>query len=201
MTSWRKRGKCADPKTRSWYQLEWATTSIQAFNNQVCIGSRAQLLLFDDWMIVLRLLGETCSNWLKEVEHDTLVTHLGREEGCWERERLISMILDSKKSPKLSTRCSRESCVGRVGNDFTLDVEQCYVYFIVDRLHPHIEVRVNTRKLFALIGYLSFNEAWRKSFLSSGIEQACKQRFTFEKNFLSSIWGWHNKNDVKRVML
>ena len=117
-------------------------TSIQSFNNQVCIGSRAQLLLFDDWMIVLRLLRETCSNWLKEVEHDTLVTHLGREEGCWERERLISMILDSKKSSKLSTRCSRESCVGRVGDDFTLNVlsTSLKTCFILDVYNIRLDV-------------------------------------------------------------
>ena len=96
--------------------------SIQSFHNEVGIGSRTQLLLLDDRMIVLRPFGSTWSNWLKDAEHDTLVTPLDRGQDCWVRARLISMILDSEKSPKLSARCSRESCVGRVGENFTLNI-------------------------------------------------------------------------------
>ena len=38
------------------------------------------------------------------------------------RECLISMILDLKKLPKLSTKCSRESCVSRGGGDFPVNI-------------------------------------------------------------------------------
>ena len=74
-------------------KMPWSKDNNQVGNNQVGIGSKAQLLLLDDWMIVLRPFGETWSNWLKEVKHDTLVTHLDREQV---RARLISMISDSK---------------------------------------------------------------------------------------------------------
>ena len=52
------------------------------------------------------------------------------------------MILDSKKSPKLSTRCSRESCVGRVGNDFTLKVlsTSLKTCFILDVYNIRLDV-------------------------------------------------------------
>ena len=84
VTSWRKEGKMPRSKDNN-----------QVGNNQVGIGSKTQLLLLDDWMIVLRQFGETWSNWPKEVKHDTLVTHLEREQER-ERARLISMISDSK---------------------------------------------------------------------------------------------------------
>ena len=52
-------------------------------------------LLLDDWMIVLRQFGETWSNWLREVKHDTLFSHTFRPRARV-RARLISMISDSK---------------------------------------------------------------------------------------------------------
>ena len=76
-------------------KIPWSKDNNQVGNNQVGIGSKAQLLLLDDWMIVLRQFGETWSNWLREVKHDTLFSHTFRPRARV-RARLISMISDSK---------------------------------------------------------------------------------------------------------
>ena len=76
-------------------KIFWSKDNNQVGNNQVGIESKAQLLLLDDWMIVLRQFGETWSNWLKEVKHDTLFSHTFRPRARV-RARLISMISDSK---------------------------------------------------------------------------------------------------------
>ena len=83
-------------------KMPWSKDNNQVGNNQVGIGSKTQLLPLDDWMIVLRQFGETWSNWPKEVKHDTLVTHLDREQERESTSHIDDFRFEDSKSPKLA---------------------------------------------------------------------------------------------------